>query len=88
VNETKALPTPVWAANDSIVADCAGRGGTGNPKICKLDTSVLVRQYIRTLDVPMNNTLIMEVYKAFQHLTNVNSDEILGELSKSFAYIV
>jgi hypothetical protein len=36
----------------------------------------------------MNDTLIMEVYKAFEYLANVNSDETLGELSKSFAYVV
>ena len=88
MNKTKALPTPIGAANDSIVAGCAGRGGTGNSKICKLNASVLVRQDIRAFDVPVNNTLIMEVYKAFEYLTNVNGDEILGKLSKSFAYIV
>ena len=36
----------------------------------------------------MNNTLIMEVYKPFEYLTYVNGNEILGELSESFAYIV
>lgn len=36
----------------------------------------------------MNNTLVMEVYKTFEYLTNVNGNEILGELSKSFAYVV
>lgn len=36
----------------------------------------------------MYDALIMEVYKAFEYLTNVNSDEILGKLSKALAYVV
>lgn len=36
----------------------------------------------------MNNTLVVEVYKTFEYLANVDGNEILGELSKSFAYIV
>lgn len=36
----------------------------------------------------MYDTLIVQVHKAFEYLTNVNSNEILGELSKTFAYVV
>lgn len=41
--ETRALPTPVRAANNSIVANCSGRGGTGDSEIRKLDASILIR---------------------------------------------
>lgn len=80
--------TPVRAANYGVITDSTCSGATCNTKIRKFDATILVGQNIRTLDIPVNDTLVVEVSKTLKYLANVNSDESFRELSKSFANVV
>ena len=80
--------TPVWAANYGIITDSTCSGATCNTKIRKFDATILVGQNIRTLYISVNDTLVVEVSKTLEYLTDVNSNESLRELSKSFANVV
>ena len=80
--------TPVRTANYGVITDSTCSGATCNTKIRKFDATILVGQNIRTLDIPVNDTLVVEVSKTLKYLANVNSDESFRELSKSFANVV
>ena len=80
--------TPVWAANYGIITDSTCSCAPCNTKIRKFDATILVDQNIRTIDIPVNDTLVVEVSTTLKYLANVNSDESFRELSKSFANVV
>ena len=79
--------TPIWAPHNGIVGNrtcCRAR----YTEICQLDTSVLVRQNVGSLYVAMDDTLIMQVHQAFQHLRNIDRYQILRKLAKSFTNVM
>ena len=79
--------TPVWAAYYRIVIGGRGRR-TRNTEVRELDSTVLVRKEIRTLDVAMDDTLFVQVYEPFEDLRDVHGDEVLRELAKPFDDVV
>ena len=88
-NERSGTRTPIWASHYRIVVrSSSGRCITCNAKVCKLHSAVLGREDIRSLDVAMDDTLIMEVDESFQDLRDVDRDEVLRELAESLADVV
>lgn len=81
------LHTPVGTPNHSIIRD-GSRSCTCDAKVGELDTPILVGQYIGTLDIPMDNTLVMQVHEPLQDLGDVHCYEIFRELAEPFAYTV
>ena len=80
--------TPVRAANYGIITDSTCSGATCNTKIRKFDATILVGQNIRTLDIPVNDTLVVEVHETFENLRDVHCNKRFGELSETFAYVM
>lgn len=80
--------TPVWTSHNRVIIRGTSSCLTGDTKICELDTSVLVCEDVRALDVTMDHTLVVQVDEAFEDLRDIHSDEVFWELSKFLAYIV
>ena len=55
--------TPVGTANYGIVTDRACGGAACNSEVGQFDASVLVRQNVRTLDIPVYHALVMKVHE-------------------------
>lgn len=53
--QTVRRQTPVWTANNGHVTQHIG----GHTKVSKLDSPVLCREYVRSLDVSVNDPLIV-----------------------------
>jgi hypothetical protein len=66
----------------------AGQSASRYTKIGKLDFSILSREDIRSFDISMDNTLVVQILEALEHLGHVYADEVLGEFAVSFAYRV
>ena len=81
------IRTPVGTSHDGIVTDTR-RCTTCNAKVSEFDASVLVCKDISTLDVSVNDTLIVQVYQSFQDLRNIDRYEVFWKLSKAFADVV
>ena len=88
-NERVGTRTPIWASHYRIIVrSSSSRCITRNAKVCELHSAVLGREDIRSLDVAMDDTLVMEVDESFQDLRDVDRDEVLWELSEPLADVV
>ena len=63
--------TPVWATDNGIVSGC-GRSVCGNTEISEFNTTVLVCQNIRALDISMYYTLVVQIYQSFEDLAYIH----------------
>lgn len=73
--------TPVWTSNYGSI--CSSRGYTTcNTEICEFHSSILVGQDVRTLNISVDDTLVMEVDQPLQNLRNVDCDKVFRELAK------
>lgn len=81
------VPTPVRAPDYFSVLYCSS-GISRDTKVGQLNTTVLVRENIGTLDVAMYDTLIVEVDETFENLGDVHSNKSLRELSEPLANVV
>jgi hypothetical protein len=79
--------TPIWTADNGVIADGTSGCTTGDSEIGELDTAVLVGEDVCTFDVSVDDTLIVKIYKSSQDLRDVNGDEIFGKFPEPFAYI-
>lgn len=80
--------TPVWTTNYCIVPNRPRSRTTGDAEIRELDTSVLVSQDVGTLDIPVDDTLVVEVYKSFKNLGYVDSNQSFRKFPEPLADIV
>lgn len=82
------LRTPVRAPHHRVVSHCACRRAARDAEVRELDAPVLVRQDVRALDIAMDDTLVVQVHQAFEHLRDVYADQGFRELAKALAYVV
>jgi hypothetical protein len=81
--------TPVWAPYDRIIASGAGGGSiTRDAKVGEFDSAIFGRQDVGALDITVDDTLVMEVYKTIENLRYVDGDQVFWELSESLADVV
>jgi hypothetical protein len=83
----KSALTPIWAPDHCIIRDSSCRR-TCDTKVSQLDAAILVRKNIRSFDVSVDYTLIVQIHEPLQDLRNIYGHEVLGELSKLFADIM
>jgi hypothetical protein len=74
---------PVGGADDAGLVQARLFGG--DAKVGQLDESFLCCEDVGTLDVSMNNTLLVEVEQAVQDLGHVQGNEVFGKLAEVFA---
>lgn len=79
--------TPIWTSDDGVVTNPTCRI-TRDAEICKLHAAILIGEYVRSLDVSMDNALIMQIDKAFQNLGDIHSYEVLWKFPEAFADVV
>jgi hypothetical protein len=72
---------PVGGADDLGFLIWARQGAGRDTKVCELDGTILGRQDVGALDVPVYYTLVVEVLEALQDLCHVNPYQVLGELA-------
>lgn len=81
----ESLRTPVRTANYGIVSDCTCSRTAGHAEICKFDTTVFIGQDVGTLDISVDNTLVMEVDETLEYLADVDGDKGFREFPETFA---
>jgi hypothetical protein len=79
--------TPIRTPDHRIVRDSSSSRAR-DTEISQLDTTVLVRQDIRSFDISVDHTLIVQIHEPLQDLRDVNGHEVLGKLSKALADII
>ena len=81
--------TPVGTPDNSVITCCAsGCRIARDTKVGKFDGAIFGCQDICALNVAVNDALIMQVHETLEDLRDIDSDEILWELSESFANVV
>lgn len=70
LHEPGAL-TPIRTAHDCIIVLQPHRRAARDAKTSKLHSPVFVREDIRTLDVTVDDTLIVEVHEPFKDLQDI-----------------
>lgn len=66
--------------NLSLLVGSSKRAG-GDAKVGQLDSAIFRRQDVRALDIPVDDTLVVEILKALENLCHVDADEVLRELA-------
>ena len=84
----EGVRTPIWATDDRIVADGPRSSAARHTKIGELHAPILVREDVRTFDISVDHTLVMEVHEPFEDLRDVHPDKRLRELAKLLADIM
>jgi hypothetical protein len=74
---------PVRCPNDTRLVQA--RLLRSHAKVCQLDESLFCGQDVRTLDVPVYDTLLVEVEKTVESLGHVERDEVFWELAEVLA---
>src|SRR4051794_20294770 len=77
---------PVWGPHDLGLLVWPSKRAGRDAKVSKLDGAVLGRQDVGTLDISVNNTLIVEILQTLEDLRHVHTDEIFRELPVGFTY--
>ena len=84
----EGVRTPIWATDNRIVANSTRSGAARHTKIGELHAPILVREDVRTFDISVDHTLVMEVHEPFEDLRDVHPDKRLRELAKLLADVV
>ncbi len=85
----KGIRTPVRAADDGVVAGSAGCcGAARDTKVSEFDSAIFGRQDVGALDVAVDDALVVQVHEALEDLRDIDSYEVLRELSESFANVM
>lgn len=86
--ETAIIRTPVWTSHNLVVPDRCCCSIAGDSKVGELDTAILIREDVGTLDVAVYDALLMQVHETFQYLRDVHAYEGFRELAKTLADVV
>ena len=70
----EGVRTPIWATDDRIVANSPRSGAARHTKVVELHAPILVRQDVCALDIPVYDTLVMQIHKSLQDLGDVDTD--------------
>lgn len=76
---------PVGGSNNLCLFVATSQGACRNTKVCQFNLTVLGRQNVGALDIPMDDTLIVEVKETLENLCHVYTDEVFWELAKVLA---
>jgi|SRR5882762_1408160 len=80
-------PTPIRTPDHRVICNSSG-GCARDTKVSQLDTAIFIGEDICPLDISVDYTLIVKIYKPFQYLRDVYCHEIFGKLSETLADIV
>lgn len=74
---------PVWRTNYARLVQARLLGS--HTEVGQLDQTLLGGQDVCTFDIPVNDTLLVQVEETVKDLGHVQCDEVFGELAKVLA---